>query len=135
VTVVLDTNVMVAALVTQGLCHEVVQRTIRAHAIVSSPPLLDELERALRDKFSITPQAQVFLRELRHSIRLVEAVGLATPVCRDPDDDVVLATAVAAQASIIVTGDEDLLVLGEYNGIAILSPRQFLQRVHGHIQP
>jgi predicted nucleic acid-binding protein len=48
-------------------------------------------------------------------------------VCRDRDDDNVLATAVAGQADIILTGDDDLLVLGEYNGIRILSPRQFVE--------
>ena len=128
-TVVLDTNVLVAALVARGLCHELVQRTVRAHAVVSSLPLIEELERVLRERFSLTPAAQVFLRELRRSVRQVEVNVLPVPVCRDPDDDIVLATAVAAQADAIVTGDEDLLVLREYEGVAILSPRQFLERV------
>jgi putative PIN family toxin of toxin-antitoxin system len=129
VIVVLDTNVLVAALVAQGLCHEVVQRCVHAHAVVSSRPLLEELERALRERFSLTPQAHAFLRELRRYVQQVETAILPVPVCRDRDDDVVLATAVAANADIIVTGDEDLLVLREYEGVAILSPRQFLERV------
>lgn len=41
-----------------------------------------------------------------------------------------LATAVAGQAELIVTGDPDLLVLGAYEGIEILSPRQFVERIH-----
>jgi predicted nucleic acid-binding protein len=48
-------------------------------------------------------------------------------VCRDRDDDKVLETAVAGQADIILTGDRDLLILGEHNGIRILSPRQFVE--------
>ena len=128
-TVVLDTNVLVAALVARGLCHELVQRTVRAHAVVSSLPLIEELERVLRERFSLTPAAEVFLRELRRSVRHVEVNVLPVPVRRDPDDDIVLATAVAARADVIVTGDEDLLVLREYEGVAILSPRQFLERV------
>jgi predicted nucleic acid-binding protein len=50
-------------------------------------------------------------------------------MCRDSDDDLVLATAVAAGAELIVTGDDDLLVLKEYEGVAIVSPRQFLERL------
>lgn len=130
-TVVLDTNVLVAALVARGLCHEVVQRCIRAHAVVSSPPLLEELERTLRERFSLTPEARVFLRELRCYVQQVEAGVLPVPVCRDPDDDLVLATALAAGADIIVTGDEDLLVLREHQDVVILSPRQFLERIQG----
>lgn len=128
-TVVLDTNVFVAALVARGLCHEVVQRCFRAHAVVSSAPLLDELEATLRDKFAITPQVKGFFRQLRHQVRLVEALPLPTPVCRDPDDDVVLATAAAAKADAIVTGDRDLLVLEAYQDVRILSPRQFLEAI------
>ncbi|HEX9670444.1 MAG TPA: putative toxin-antitoxin system toxin component, PIN family [Thermoanaerobaculia bacterium] len=51
------------------------------------------------------------------------------PACRDPDDDWVLATAVAGEAEVIVTGDGDLLDLRSYRGIAILSPRAFLERL------
>jgi uncharacterized protein len=57
----------------------------------------------------------------------VHPVPLAQPVCRDPDDDAVLATALAGHANVILTGDEDLLVPGEHQGIRILSPRQFVE--------
>jgi predicted nucleic acid-binding protein len=50
-------------------------------------------------------------------------------VCRDADDDVVLATAVAARAALIATGDQDLLVIGRFDGIDIVSPRDFLRRL------
>jgi predicted nucleic acid-binding protein len=58
-------------------------------------------------------------------VRLVEPDPLSERVCRDPDDDVVLATALAGGCRCIVTGDRDLLVLGEYQGIVIVSPRDF----------
>jgi predicted nucleic acid-binding protein len=48
--------------------------------------------------------------------------------CRDPDDLPVLGTAVAGGASVLVTGDEDLLTLHEFQGIVILSPREFHDR-------
>ena len=131
-TVVLDTNVLVAALVASGLCHEVVHRCLRGHTVVSSAALLDELEKTLRDRFSLTPQARLFLKQLRAHIRLVDAPPLPAPVCRDPDDDVVLATAVAGQADAVVTGDQDLLVLKVYERIRILTPREFVSGTISH---
>lgn len=128
-TVVLDTNVMVAALVTKGLCHEVLHRGVRLRVLASSALLMDELESTLRRKFTVTPSVEAFLAAARHHIRLVEPAQLARQVCRDPDDDVVLATGVAAGADLIVTGDEDSLVLKSYEGIRIVSPRAFLERL------
>ena len=55
--------------------------------------------------------------------------ALAKPVCRDPDDDAVLALAIAAQADLIVSGDDDLLSLTHFEGIPILTPVQALERV------
>ena len=125
--VVLDTNVIVAGLAASGLCHEVVLRCLRGDSVVSSAALLDEFERTLRDRFSLTPQTRLFLQQFRRHIRLVDAPGLRVPVCRDPDDDIVLATAVAGQADAIVTGDQDLLVLKAHEGIRILTPREFIE--------
>ena len=128
-TVVLDTNVLVAALVAKGLCHEVVVRALGTCTVVTSTPLLDELEQTLRAKFTLGPEANAFLEQLRVRVRLVEPTALPSPASRDADDDVVLATAVAAGAAVVVTGDQDLLVLGRYNGIDIISPREFLTRL------
>jgi uncharacterized protein len=129
VKVVLDTNVIIAALIARGLCHEVFQRAVRLRVVVTSAPLLDELEATLRRKFQVTPAVAAFLSAFRGQARLVEPVVPRSRVCRDPDDDVVLATAVAAGAAVIVTGDEDLLSLRSYEGVAVLSPRQFLERL------
>jgi uncharacterized protein len=129
VIVVVDTNVIVAALVAKGLCHEVVVRGLGSCTVVTSTALLVELEQSLRAKFTLGPAAIAFLEQLRLRVRLIEPAPLASPVSRDADDDVVLATAVAAEATVIVTGDQDLLVIGRYNGIDIVSPRDFLSRL------
>jgi len=127
VRVVLDTNVIFAALLVKGLCREVFQRTVRAGALTSSPELVAELEDVVTRKLEPAPAVARFLKEFRQRARLVRPAALPATVCRDPADDVVLATALAARAPLIVTGDGDLLVLGQYQGIRILTPRQFLE--------
>jgi predicted nucleic acid-binding protein len=61
----------------------------------------------------------------RRRTQLVAPATLSGAVCRDPDDDHVLAAALGASADLILTGDKDLLVLRVYQGIRIRSPRQF----------
>jgi putative PIN family toxin of toxin-antitoxin system len=131
VTVVLDTNVLVAALVAEGLCREVVHRALRLRIVASSTPLLSELHATLERKFRINEATAAFLNGLGREVRLVAPQPLPLRVCRDADDDVVLATAVAAGADVIVTGDQDLLILGSHAGIQIVMPRQFLELLDG----
>ena len=71
------------------------------------------------------------IAELRQLAEVIEPPPLATPVCRDPDDDQVLALAKAAQADLIVSGDDDLLVLQAFEGIPILAPAMALQFIVG----
>lgn len=69
------------------------------------------------------------LAELRQLADVIEPPPLAAPVCRDPDDDAVLALALAAQADLIVSGDDDLLALTHYQGIPIVNPAEALRLV------
>ena len=127
--VVPDTNVLIAALVAQGLCSEVVTHAIRERSLVTSIALLDELADTLHAKFEVTPAVKSFLSLLRKEVRIVEPVPLLAPVCRDADDDLVLGTAAAAKADLIVTGDADLLVLGSHGETEIITPRQYVERL------
>jgi putative PIN family toxin of toxin-antitoxin system len=129
VIVVLDTHVIVAALVAKGLCHEVVVRGLGSSTVVTSQFLLDELEQTLRAKFTLGPASLEFLEQLRLRVRIVQPAPLGAPVSRDADDDTVLATGIGAGAALIVTGDQDLLVIGRYHGIDIVSPRDFLRHL------
>jgi putative PIN family toxin of toxin-antitoxin system len=126
VKIVCDTNVLVAALVAEGLCRDIVKRRLPVHDLFTSKGLLDELVETLRRKFRVEPRDIPFLRAFQERAELVKPEKLKRPVCRDPDDDLVLATAVAAKAHCIITGDDDLLVLKSFAGIAILSPRAFV---------
>ena len=104
-------------------------RGLGSCTVATSQPLLNELEHTLRAKFTLGPAGLAFLDQLRLRVRIVAPTPLSSRVSRDADDDRVLATAVAAGAAVIVTGDQDLLVIGRYNDIEIVSPRDFLSRL------
>jgi uncharacterized protein len=127
VRVVLDTNVFIAAVVADGLCRDLVRVRVLPHKLLTSPPLLRELRTTLRNKFAVDPGELPLLSQLNEEGGIVAPGRLGGRVSRDKSDDAVLATAVTGKADVIVTGDDDLLVLKEFRGIRILSPRQFLQ--------
>jgi uncharacterized protein len=126
--VVLDTNVLIAAFIARGVCADLLEHCVLNHEVVLSEHILDELQRHLLGKFKYTAdEASQVLGLLRSHVTLVTPVPLEQPVCRDPDDDLVLATAVAGNAACLVTGDKDLLVLQSYKNLEILAPSQFAE--------
>lgn len=90
--------------------------------------LLAELAEVIaRPKFAQRIQtaglsAAALVQDYTRFAEMVEPAPLPQPVSRDPDDDVVLATALAARATLIVSGDQDLLVLGFFADIASSTP-------------
>jgi putative PIN family toxin of toxin-antitoxin system len=126
VKLLLDTNVLVAALVARGTCSDLPEHCVRQHIVVSSQPLLNELREVLERKFSqraIDVRAAVQL--FAETFTLVTPDILDPPTCRDPDDDFVLATALAGGCAAIITGDQDLLMLNPFRGIEVLAPSVF----------
>ena len=124
--VVLDTNVLIAAFIAHGVCTELLEHCALNHDIIISRFILDEFRRTMLSKFQFPPdevEQAVMLLESRSSI--VEPLTLAAPVCRDPDDDMIIGTALAASSDCIVTGDKDLLVLNSVSGIPIIAPSAF----------
>lgn len=125
--VVLDSNVLVAAFIARGACAEVFERVITDHELILSPWLLDELERVLLTKLRFDEgRSQRALAVIRRAGTLVDPAPLPEAVCRDPDDDNVLALVRETGAACLVTGDDDLLVLDPFEGIPIVTPRRFL---------
>lgn len=114
-------------MVADGLCRSLVRRNLEGHELVTSEHLLGELRRTMERKFGVRASTLPFVRAYAARAKVVRTKTLERPASRDPDDDHVLATAVAARADAILTGDEDLLVLGNYEGTRILSPRQWLE--------
>ena len=136
--IVIDTNVLLSGLLWQGAPHTLFNQARDGTVdLFMSQVLMDELARVIaRQKFagilqrtSRTPER--ILTELRTFAELVAAPPLPQPVCRDPDDDAVLACALAAQVDLIVSGDDDLLVLEQFEGMRIVTPAQAVKLVGG----
>jgi uncharacterized protein len=128
VKAVFDTNVLIAAFLTDGICSKLFVRVRKKeYELILSLEIIQEFETVLLRKFSLS---QADLSDVRSLLREVTTdvlgdVGPITSVCRDPDDDKILACAAKAGANYIVTGDEDLLIIGLYREISIVRPRDF----------
>ena len=134
---VLDTNVYVSGtILSHGTPFEVLEAWRRqAYILVTSEAIIAEIERVLRyprirDRYAVTGQDIVRLVEsLRADALVVPGNYEVSGISPDPGDDKFLACALEAQADCIVTGDPHLLTLGHYQGIAILKPHEFLERL------
>lgn len=127
--IVIDTNVWVSALhFTGGKSSPAgaLKKAQTTDVIAICDEIEDEIARILIEKFcwnaaSVrTRLAELLIGSIKVSISGTLAV------CRDPNDDMVLECAVLARAEAIVSGDKDLLVLGAYEGINILTPAEYL---------
>ena len=124
--VLLDTNVLIAALVARGVCADLLEHCVLNHTLVTSETLLHELRDKLLSKFKFSEQdADEAVGLIRSQMTIVEPTPLDKPVCRDPDDDIVLATAISGCVDCLVTGDKDLLILKSIQAIPIVNPREF----------
>ena len=135
---VVDTNVLVSGLLWYGAPHAVMERLRSGTlALVSSPALMAEFADVIgRANFDAVlarsnTSRERLLAEVRQLAEIVEPPPLPAPVCRDPDDDEVLALAIAAQIDLVVSGDHDLLSLGSYAGIPIVDAAEAIKRIDG----
>ena len=132
---VLDTNVVASAMLWGGTPKLLLQaRRERRVELYTSTPLLAELTDILgRSKFAKKIMASLLTVDqlVDHYVELVQVVG-PTPTPRivsDPDDDVVIGTALAAKADLLVTGDRPLLSVSDYQGVRIVSVSEALELI------
>jgi putative PIN family toxin of toxin-antitoxin system len=124
--VLLDTNVVIAAFAARGLCSEVFEVCLSEHTIVTSLHILEEVKEKLRIKLRLPLHVvDGIISYLTSVSEIVQPTGPFPSVCRDEDDDMVIAAAVEGHACVIITGDNDLLVLKKHGKIKIASPRDF----------
>lgn len=125
---IFDTNVLIAAFLTEGICVKLLIRARRRDFdLILCDGILQEFKGVLKKKFATssheTSEALIILSEA--ALEIHARTDSITPICRDSDDDLILACARDAVADYVVTGDEDLLVLKNYEGINIVNPREF----------
>jgi putative PIN family toxin of toxin-antitoxin system len=126
--IVVDTNVVISAVVFGGLPRQVLDLAAAGTcSFYFSPAIQAEVERILEKKFGwSSEEIQAATRTIwSFGNRIDPQVSLAV-VTEDPDDDRILECAVAADADIIVSGDRHLLRLGSFKSILIHSSRRFL---------
>lgn len=123
--IVLDTNVLISALIFNGLPREILRLVLKKEIIgVISPSLLSELLSVLAIKFNFSQSKLILLeRKLKAKLMLVYPQKEIN-ACRDAADSRVLEAAVEGRCQAIITGDQDLLVLKKYRQIKIVTPKQ-----------
>lgn len=124
--VFLDTNVLVSAFATRGLCADVLRQVLAEHELLVGERVLREVRRALRVKLRVPQPAVDEIEQFLRAQTVVAATGTRASVkVRDADDARILAEAVAGGADVLVTGDRDLLDLADRSPLRIVTPRGF----------
>lgn len=128
--VFLDTNVLVSALATRGLCADLYERLLTEHEVVIAEPVVAEVLDILQRKFKAGAELLV---KVEDELRLLEIVPAQTSVpilpIKDLDDPWIVACALVAEIDFFVTGDTELLDLTEWQGLVIISPRTCWDRL------
>ncbi len=126
--VVIDTNVWISGLVFVGSPGTVLERFIHGEIIVVvSEELLSELRRKITQKFPLfIPKLTLLEASIREDTTMVALGSVTVEASRDPDDNKVLETAILGGCTYIISGDKDLLILGVYRDVQVVTPTQFL---------
>lgn len=124
--VCLDTDVLVAAFATRGLCADVLRTVLAEHDLVIGDVILAELRRVLTTQFKLPSDRLDAIDAVFAPFPVIPKPDEpATNAIRDPADRWVVATAVAGNADVLVTGDRDLLDIHEKLPLRTIEPRAF----------
>jgi len=132
VKVFFDTNVLIAAFATRGLCADLFAHVLLEHDLVVGEVVLGELRTKLRTKLKLPKKT---IDEIEAQLR--DSVVVKTPAkhlglrISDPDDEWVVASALTGGADVLVTGDAAILKLGKRAPLPILSPRGLWELLRG----
>lgn len=128
--VFLDTNVLVSAAATRGLCADVLREVLISHQLVVSPPLFSELENILQKKLNLPHELiSEFIKILRQDAHQSSPADLPDVDIQDKNDLTILSSALSGKTEIFITGDKELLELSKINDMDIISPKMFWERL------
>ena len=128
--VALDTNVLVSAVATRGLCADILQVVLVEHQLVIGQSVLAELRRVLVQKIRVPlPTVDEMDAFLRRQAIVADIGPTLTVKLRDKSDLSVLSQAIGGGAEVLVTGDRDLIDIAFGAPIDILTPRGFWERL------
>jgi len=132
VRVLLDTNVIISAVATRGLCADVFRAVLAAHELVTCPQVLQEVRRILIMKFGVPEQLSAeYLELISQEAVVAEPADLPDLPIQDKDDAEIVAAAISARAEVLVTGDHELQGLKSIGKVRIISPRAFWEELTG----
>lgn len=124
--VVLDANVVIAAVASRGLCEAVVELCLERHQTVTCAGLLSEVSKKLVVKLRVPRAiAEEYVAFFRGNAEVLVPAAVKPGVCRDPADEMVLGLVEPGRIDVIVTGDKGLLVVKRFGTATIVTPRQF----------
>ena len=128
--VVLDTNVLVSAMIKAGKPRDLFNKLIKDKQLILSRAILEEFLDVIEDpkvvKYASEQNVTVFFDTLRNAARIVQVKSGFKAVKEDPDDDIIVRTAYDGKADYIVSGDRHLLELKEFKGIKILTTEEMI---------
>ena len=128
--VFLDTNVLVSAVATRGLCADVLREVLLSHQLIVSVDLLKELEKVLREKIGLPqPLISDFMEFIQQDARFSGSSPLQKIPVKDKTDIPILSAARNGGADLFVTGDRELVDLERLGSMEIVSPRLFWEKL------
>ena len=129
IKVVLDTNILISNLFWKGHSRRIVDLAVSNKIkSITSLEILEEVEAVLYEDFSGVSYSRIeeIIKDILSYSSVISAGDITVRGLRDIKDTKIIACAISAKADYIITGDKDLLILKEYKGIKIISPRVFL---------
>ena len=128
----LDTNVLVSAVASRGLCADVMREVLISHKLVICEPLINELQRNLKNKIKLSDELiEEFISFLQKDSIQIKPDKFITLKGIDENDRKILTCAIQGNAEVFVTGDKELLDLHKIENLTIISPREFWERSKG----
>ena len=128
--VALDTNVVVAAFATRGLCSDLLLALVAQHSVIIPEPAVAEIERAFAAKLRfLRNQIAQIVAYLRDVAEISQSVPYSAVAKLDREDAAIVSSAARAGAEAFVTGDQKVLAAGKFESMVILSPRAMWERL------